>query len=176
MVSMLNNEVVTLEPADHKNVDLLIRWTLDPVAQGPYKRVPRMTAAELHGLFLHSSDRRYFLIRRTADREPLGRFYYRAWRFGSNHEMVDWELNVFIAEPNERGKGYGTAAQELALDYLLQRPETQSIFAYTYATNKAERRSLQKAGFEERGCLPHPYYKVKLPPEESVLYVREKDH
>jgi hypothetical protein len=49
MVSMLNNEVVTLEPADHKNVELLIRWTFDPVAQGPYKRVPWMMAVELHG-------------------------------------------------------------------------------------------------------------------------------
>jgi hypothetical protein len=75
---MIKNETVTLEPADHHNVDLLVRWTLDPVAQGPYKRVPRMTAVELHDLFLHSSDRQVFLIRRTADREPLGRFYYRA--------------------------------------------------------------------------------------------------
>ena len=47
MASMLKNEIVTLEPADHQNVDLLVRWTLDPVAQGLYKRVPRMTAAEL---------------------------------------------------------------------------------------------------------------------------------
>jgi len=44
---MLKNEIVTLELADHQNVDLLVKWTLDPVAQGPYKRVPRMTAAEL---------------------------------------------------------------------------------------------------------------------------------
>ncbi len=173
---MLKNEIVTLEPADHQNVDLLVRWTLDPVAQGPYKRVPRMTTAELRDLFLHSSERKYFLIRRTADREPLGRFYYRAWRFGDHHEMIDWELNILIAEPNQRGRGYGTAVQELALGYLLQQPETRSVFAYTFATNQAERRSLEKAGFEERGRLPHPHYKVKLPPQEAVLYVREKDH
>ena len=173
---MLRKETVTLEPADHQNVDLLVGWTLDPVAQGPYRRVPPTTAAELRDLFSHSSDRRYFPIRRTADREPLGRFYYRARRFGSGHEMVDWELNIFIAGPNERGKGYGTAAQKLALDHLLQQPETRSVFAYTYATNQAERRSLKKAGLEERGRLPHPHYRVRLPPEESVLYVREKEH
>lgn len=170
---MLKNEIVTLEPADHQNVDLLVRWTLDPVAQGPYKRVPRMTAAQLHDLFLHSSDRQYFLIRRTANRKPLGRFYWRAWRFGSSYEIIDWELNIFIAEPHDRGKGYGTAVQKLALDYLLQQPETRSVFAYTYAMNKAERRSLEKAGFKEKGYLPHPYYRVSLPPEKSVLYVRE---
>jgi RimJ/RimL family protein N-acetyltransferase len=174
VVGVLKNESITLEPTDQGNVDLLVEWTLDPVAQGPYKRVTRMTAEELRDLFLHSSDRHYFLIRRTADGKPLGRFYYRAWRFDSRHEMVDWELNIFIAEPNERGKGYGTAAQRLASHYLLQQPETRSVFAYTYARNRAERRALEKAGLEEVGNLPHPYYRVKLPPEESVLYVRRR--
>jgi RimJ/RimL family protein N-acetyltransferase len=173
---MLKNEIVTLEPADPQNIELLVEWTLDPVAQGPFKRVPPMTAAELHDLFLRSSDRQYFLIRHTADQEPLGRFYYRAWRFGGSHETVDWELNILIAEPSERGKGYGTEVQKLALDYLLELSETRSVFAYTYATNRAERRSLEKAGLEEKGHLPHPYYRVRLPPERSVLYVREKDH
>ncbi|MBN1810750.1 MAG: hypothetical protein JXA14_02830 [Anaerolineae bacterium] len=39
----LRNEVVVLEPAGADNVELLVKWTLDPVAQGPYKRVPEMT-------------------------------------------------------------------------------------------------------------------------------------
>jgi RimJ/RimL family protein N-acetyltransferase len=172
--TMLKNDIITLEPADPQNVDLLVRWTLDPVAQGPYKRVPPWTADEVRDVILHSPDRQYFLIRRTADGEPLGRFYYRAWRFSGAHDTVDWELNILIADPAERGKGYGTAAQRLALDHLLHRPETRSVFAYTFAANRAERRSLEKCGLQERGSLPHPYYRVKLPPEESVLYVRDK--
>jgi RimJ/RimL family protein N-acetyltransferase len=173
--SMLRDELVTLEPADQRNVDLLVKWTLDPVAQGPYKRVTQMTGEELRDLFLYSSDRQYFLIRRTADHEPLGRFYFREWRFASGQKTVDWEMNIFIAEPRERGRGYGTATQTLALNYLLQRPETRSVFAYTYARNAAERRALEKVGLEEAGYLPHPYYRVRLPPEEAVLYVREKN-
>jgi RimJ/RimL family protein N-acetyltransferase len=168
--SPLRNDLVTLEPADENTVDLLIKWTLDPVAQGPYKRVPPMTAEELYNLFLNSADRCYFMIRKTADHRPLGRFYYRAWRF--HPDKIDWELNIFIADPADRGKGYGTACQKLALDFLLPRPETRSVFAYTFATNKAEQRALQKAGFEEVGPMPSPHYRVKLPPEPCVLYVR----
>jgi RimJ/RimL family protein N-acetyltransferase len=170
---MLKNELVTLEPVDQRNVDLLIQWTLDPVAQGPYKRVPSMTAAQLQDLFLSSPERQYFLIRRSTDGEPLGRFYYRGWRFLSGQTMVDWELNILIADPGERGKGYGTAAQRLALGHLLRQPETRSVFAYTYATNVAERRCLEKIGLEESGLLPHPYYRVPLPAEPAVLYVWE---
>jgi len=59
----LQNDRVILEPASEANVDLLVRWTLDPVAQGPYKRVPEMSAAQLRELFLHERSREYFVIR-----------------------------------------------------------------------------------------------------------------
>ncbi len=173
-VSALCHPLVTLEPAREENIDLLVQWTLDPVAQGPYKRVPGMTAAELRTLFLHSPDRRYFLIRRTRDGHPLGRFYYRAWRFGSGKEGVDWELNLLIADPSERGKGYGTAAQQIVVRSLLEQPETRSVFAYTACRNAAERRALAKAGFIELGPLPHAHYRVEPPPEPCVLYIRLK--
>ena len=167
---MLANDLVTLEPADAHNVDLLVRWTLDPVAQGPTKRVPAWTVAALQDLFLHSPDRHYYLIRRGTDGKPLGRFYHRAWLFGSDPQVIDWELNIFIAHPGERGKGYGTAVQKLALDHLLPLPETHSVFAYTHVDNVAEQRALEKAGFEKIGRLPHADYPVRLPAHDSVLY------
>ncbi len=173
-VSMLRHPLVTLEPASEGNVDLLVGWTLDPVAQGPYKRVPGLTAMELRRLFLHSADRQYFLIQRTSDGRPLGRFYYRAWRFGDEESGVDWELNLLIADPRERGKGNGTAAQQLVLQFLLEQPETRSVFAYTSYRNTAERRALAKAGFVELGPLPHAHFRVEPPPEPCVLYVRLK--
>lgn len=171
---VLTNQFVTLKPADEQNGALLIRWTLKPVAQGPYKRVPAKTNEELRDLFLQSSDRQYFLIRRTSDGKPLGRFYYRAWRFGGETDGIDWELNLLLAAPSERGKGYGTAAQQLAADILLKYPGTRSIFAYTAVTNTAERQAQEKAGFAEIGLLPHAYYRVELPPHPSVLYSRRK--
>ena len=134
-----------------------------------------MTPDELHFLFLHDPDRWYFLIRSTGDLKPLGRFYYRAWRFHPGPEQIDWELNILIADPAERSRGRGTAAQALASEFLLRLRETHSVFAYTFATNKAERRALQKAGFEEAGLMPSAYYRVKLPPEECVLYVRRRE-
>jgi len=72
-----------LQPANEENVELLITWTLDPIAQGPYKLVPGLTREELRELFLRAPEREYFLIRRSADGKPLGRFYWRSWRFGS---------------------------------------------------------------------------------------------
>jgi RimJ/RimL family protein N-acetyltransferase len=79
-----------------------------------------------------------------------------------------------LADPRERGKGYGTAAQEAVTNYLLEREDTRSVFAYTRVTNKAERRALEKAGFEETGPLPHEHYRVELPPQPCVLYTKRR--
>jgi hypothetical protein len=89
----LGNDVVLLEPASEGNVDLLVRWTLDPVAQGPYKRVPEISADRLRELFLREPSREYFLVRMLPGGIPVGRLYWRAWRFTSDPDMIDWELN-----------------------------------------------------------------------------------
>lgn len=169
--------MVTLEPASPENVNLLIRWTMDPVAQGPFKRVSSLSTDELRALFLAGADRSYFLLRRSSDAAPLGRFYWRAWRFCGD-PRVDWELNIFLADPRERGKGYGTAAQRLAARHLAALPETESVFAFTLVRNKAERRALLKAGFLNRGLMPNERYPVILPTEPCELFVwpsREAD-
>lgn len=171
--NVLRNNLVTLEPATEDNVELLIKWTLDPIAQGEYKIVPEMTSSELKDLFLRSGERQYFLIRNEKNK-PIGRLYFREWKFNEHNEKIDWELNIIISEPSERGKGYGTQSQSLITEYLMELNETNSIFAYTMIENTSERRTLEKIGFEKKGYLPSKYYKVnlgKLKSEEFVLYV-----
>ena len=169
----LENEVVLLEPASEANVDLLVRWTLDPIAQGPYKRVPEIGAQRLHELFLREPSREYFLVRMLPDGVPVGRLYWRAWRFISDPDMIDWELNILIGNPAVRGRGLGSAAQERAVQHLLSRPSTRSVFAYTAEENRAERRALQKAGLHEVGPLPHLRYPIPVPEGRWLVYSTE---
>jgi RimJ/RimL family protein N-acetyltransferase len=170
----LRGESVLLEPASNANVDLLVRWTLDPVAQGRFKQVPDATPGQLRSLFLEDADRQYFLIRALPERIPVGRFYWRAWRFYSGRPQVDWELNIFIADPKRRGQGLGSTAQSLAVPHLLEHPSTRSVFAYTEIENGGERRALQSAGLRELGLLPHPDYPLPPPAGRWVLYAATK--
>ena len=122
---------------------------------------------------MNSIDREYFLIRNNDD-EPIGRFYIRKWIFNSKSCLVDWELNIFIAKESERGKGYGTEVQKLAVKILQERSETNSIFAYTMNENIAERRVLEKCGFEYIRNLSDSYYAIGLGTlnlENFVMYV-----
>jgi hypothetical protein len=54
--------------------------------------------------------------------------------------------------------------------YLLSRPETRSVFAYTYIENYAERRALTRAGLQELGLLPQAYYRLPQPDFPCVLF------
>lgn len=169
------NEKIKLEEVSLENVDLLIEWTLDPNAQGEFKTVPKMSSKELKSPFMDSTDRSYFLIR-TKDDKPIGRFYYRRWLFSNDIHTIDWELNIFIAIPEFRGKGYGSEVHKLAIEILEMMDETNTIFAYTMVENIGERRVLEKCGFDFKGSLHNEYYKIDLgdlDPDEFVLYARD---
>ena len=82
-------------------------------------------------------------------------------------------MNIFLAAPAERGKGYGTEVQRLAREHLEAKRETYSVFAVTEEDNQGERRALEKAGFGYAGSLRNDYYRVPQGPG-FVLYVAER--
>ncbi len=56
--------------------------------------------------------------------------------------------------PSYRGRGYGTAAQRLLVDYLFrQDPSLHRVQSDTAADNPAERRALAKVGMVEEGIV-----------------------
>lgn len=63
-----------------------------------------------------------------------------------------WNIGIWIL-PGERGKGYGTEAQRLAAAYLFANTYLERVEAGTEATNLAEQRALEKAGFTREGVL-----------------------
>ena len=54
---------------------------------------------------------------------------------------------------SERGKGYGTEAVQLMVDYLSLSKDTVRIQAFTDVRNKASQRVLEKTGFKREGTL-----------------------
>jgi RimJ/RimL family protein N-acetyltransferase len=60
-------------------------------------------------------------------------------------------MGIMIGEPAERGKGLGTEAVELILDYGFNALDLHSIWLVTYEFNHAGRAAYRKAGFQEAG-------------------------
>ena len=61
--------------------------------------------------------------------------------------------------PSARGRGAGTEAQALLVRYLFDETNVQRIQAVTDVTNKADQRSLEKAGFVAEGVLRSAQYR-----------------
>lgn len=70
-------------------------------------------------------------------------------------------LNIGIELiPQQRGRGYGTAAQIAIADYLFSTTLIERLEAGTDVDNLAEQRALEKAGFLREGVLRHAQFRA----------------
>jgi ribosomal-protein-alanine N-acetyltransferase len=63
-----------------------------------------------------------------------------------------WEIGIALL-PEYRGRGIGWRAQTMLAEYLFLHTPVQRIQAATHPENKAEQRSLEKAGFQLEGII-----------------------
>jgi RimJ/RimL family protein N-acetyltransferase len=145
---------VNLRPLTETDVDVLDGMENDPSAVGehmwtgfrdPKKRRRRW---EEDGCIGASSS---MLAIASPDGALLGAVVW--WP----HDVVGpaggcFELGCMVL-PNCRGQGVGAAAQRALADYLFTNTLANRIQALTGVDNKAERRSLERAGFQLEGIL-----------------------
>jgi RimJ/RimL family protein N-acetyltransferase len=67
------------------------------------------------------------------------------------------EVGFFLV-PSERGKGYGTEALKIIVDYLFLSRSTMRIQVQTDPRNLASQRILEKAGFVKEGTLRKNFF------------------
>jgi RimJ/RimL family protein N-acetyltransferase len=76
------------------------------------------------------------------------------FRAGWGRPETSWCWTIAIGlMPAFQGRGIGSGAQRLLLEYLFAHTRAQRVQAYTDLDNAAERRALEKAGFEREGVL-----------------------
>jgi RimJ/RimL family protein N-acetyltransferase len=68
-----------------------------------------------------------------------------------DHRNRTAEFGILIGEADARGKGYGTEATRLMLDYAFTALGVHNLMLRVFAYNRAGIRAYQKAGFREFG-------------------------
>jgi RimJ/RimL family protein N-acetyltransferase len=92
------------------------------------------------------------LVIALLDQRVIGDISYHQERYGPNEGSVAYNMGLSI-HSDYRGHGYGTEAQKLLADYLFATYPVKRVEASTDITNRAEQRSLEKAGFTREGVL-----------------------
>jgi diamine N-acetyltransferase len=94
-----------------------------------------------------SDDAIHFTIYERVSWRPIGNALWRDIDFRNRTA----EYAIFLGEPADRGKGYGTEATRLMLDYAFTALGLHNCMLTTYAFNLAGYHAYQKAGFREIG-------------------------
>ncbi len=147
----IEGELVALGPLRREHIPLYLRWLNDfgirrmlGLPPGPmtleqetawYERATGGDAGTL------------FTIYERATGRPIG----NCGLHEVDHQNRQTEVGILIGEPGARGRGFGTEAMRLLLDYAFTGLGLHNVMLKVFEYNLAGRRCYEKVGFREIG-------------------------
>ena len=161
MTHIIQGERVFLRPLEAADAELYRRWRADaePMALAGWRdpapmslaqveaRIERLAKEQGHDLF-------NFLICLPADERPIGEVMLA----DVDRLNGSAELGIFIGEPDEWGKGYGTDAVNALVDFGFGELRLERIWLEVWTENARARRAYEKAGFVYEATLRNDRY------------------
>lgn len=146
------DDLVRLRPVAEDDLPFIERLRTDPELAGPFlwegwfdvRRFRRRWEAD--GML--GEDTGTLLVAAGGDR--LGVVSYR--RVATTARSWCWSIGIALA-PAARGRGAGTRAQRLLVEYLFAHTPAHRVQAETDVDNRAEQRALERAGFTREGVM-----------------------
>ena len=144
MFGLLEGKKVNLKLCDKEDIDFFVEFWNDLDYYGDCEPIlAQMTRVEAEKRFADTSNRAYFIIKRK-DGTNIG--------LTMQVDQLSGSMTIGYAfKPSEQGKGYGTEALQLMIDYLFLAREIHRIQANTDPENKVSQHLLEKAGFKKEG-------------------------
>ncbi len=143
---------VTIRPVTEADTDKIVRWRNAPsVVEHFIYRTPLTAADHLNWLHnrVQTGEVAQFIITDEETGEDVGSVYLRDIDL-TNQKC---EYGIFIGEESCRGKGIGTAAAKLALQYAFETLGMNRVFLRVFADNPRAIKSYEKAGFRCEGTF-----------------------
>ena len=146
---MLEGKNVNLRVAERDDVDFLVESTNDIDFGGEYIPIEQTSKEEWIKALdnpVNFTEGKLFIIQKK-DGTKIGLTNHRL------NKPYKWTEIAYGLFPNERGKGYGTEAVQLVVDYLFLSKDLARIQAIADVRNKASQRVLEKVGFQREGTI-----------------------
>jgi diamine N-acetyltransferase len=149
-IVVVQGEHVGLGPMRRDLIPLYTRWINDPALVRTTALIPPITIDQETATYeriVTSEQVAYFTIYERSTARPIG------WASFDNisPRQRTAEFNIAIGEGECRGKGYGTEATRLMLDYAFTVLGLHNVELFVYEYNLAGQRAYAKAGFREYG-------------------------
>lgn len=159
---MLEGKSVNLRRAEKDDVSLVAQRYGDPEYMGEYQDTWVIPREHLEKSMLEENI--FFMIEKK-DGTPIGHMsgFMHGWMRGRMMEIG------FALVPRERGKGYGTEAIQMIVDYLFLETDIVRVQAPTGTKNIPSQKALEKAGFSREGIMRKSWF-VKGEYIDQCLY------
>ena len=148
---------VYLRPLDRIDLTYIQKWSNDPEIRGLTGEVRPMSLAKVEEFYerVKSDDQRvWFIIALQEDDRVIGEAgllrMFPAWR--------TTDLSIIIGEKETWGKGYGTEAINLLLDYAFGYLNFHRVAIGVICLNEAALGFYEKVGFRKEGVQREGYY------------------
>ena len=142
---MLDGPNINFRIIEKEDLLIIKEWTNDLHIDGEYSPILQETIIDL--------ERQY-------DNLTKGQMYFIEKKDGTKIGFIVHMLSGsgvpgigYAIIPNERGKGYGTEAVKIIVDYIFLSKKVVRITAKTHPDNIASQKVLEKACFKKEGIL-----------------------
>lgn len=142
----LETDHIYLRPMEIADTDKIVSWRNKDIVRNHFiYREPFTREGHLNWIRtqIDTGHVVQFIICEKAGNRDVGSVYLR----DIDREKKCAEYGVFIGEEDALGKGYGTQAAELILNYAFDSLKLKSVFLRVFADNIRARRSYEKARF-----------------------------
>lgn len=156
-LGFLIGERIYLRPLTRDDLKQIQTWANDPGLRRLTGEVTPMTESSCEEFYEKTQDqdsRVWFMIILKETGKPIGEAgllrMFPAWR--------TTDLTLIIGERDEHGKGYGTEAIHLLLDYAFGNLNFHRVAVGVVGFNEAALKFYQKIGFKREGIQRDGYY------------------
>jgi diamine N-acetyltransferase len=156
-VVFLSGERTYLRPIEPDDVALFYRWVNDPETRGLIGETRPSTYADTLAFYekiQKEADRVWLAVVLRETGQVIGETgllrMCPAWR------TTDWSL--IIGEKSARGRGYGTEAARLMLDYAFGTQNFHRVAIGVVGFNSGALRFYERLGFQREGVQRQGYY------------------
>lgn len=154
---MLKSKQITLAPLRPDDMPLMYEWINNRelvILNGPFRAVSRAEHEAWFNSIQHRTDAVIFGIRRLADDTLIGSCQLHS--ISPLHRSA--ELQIRLGDTTQHGKGFGTEAVQLLLEYAFKELKLHRVYLHVFSTNLPAIRVYEKTGFVREGLLRSAAY------------------
>jgi RimJ/RimL family protein N-acetyltransferase len=146
---MLEGRMIDLSVLERSQLPILHEWFNDVDFVGEFEPFDQDSLAGLEKWFDGITGSQNYFIQKK-DGTPIGTISY--------FKSKDCTGIGYMLVPEERGKGYGSEAVQMIVDYLFLHKDIVRIQAETHPDNLGSQRVLEKVGFTREGIIRRSFF------------------